>query len=464
MSTPQSKPKSPRLSTASRIGLAMFAIAAAATVIYASNQPLLENEQVDVPDSQIIFQSVGVMASISSDDSYTPTRYTATVTARRRTELSFQASERVDQMLVDQGDRVVQGQLLAVQDDTAIAAQHNAALAQQKQAAAVLAELRRGPRQETIEVARAELSRVNAQLKLAQTTLQRQQRLNRTSAGSQQELDVAASQFNATQATAAAARQRLRELELGTRQEQIDAQEAAFETAVAAVQQAQARLDQTRLRAPFNGRISHRFIDEGSLPQRGTPAFEIIEVDHLEVRFGVAAGVAKHLELDQTLTFTAAQTKIRGTVARISPTLDRATRTQEIVVDVDTADNKTLVDGQTVRIEFAVPTTEPGVWVPTEALQRQVRGLWSVLVIQATPDEQDAHGLKDIAEVARRDVELLATWGQWSRVRGTLEPNEQVIVSGSSRVSAGQRVQVQMMTMAPPWQDATLRLSHGRTP
>lgn len=414
-------------------------------------------------DANVVLQQVGVMKLISEQDSFTPLRYTATVVARRKSQLSFQASERVEELLVDEGARVERGQLLARQDDKAIVAQHSAAVARQKQAAAVLAELKHGPRRETIEAARAELNRLLAQGDLTKTTLKRQLRLQKTGAGARQEYDVAASEDAAMQAAIESAKQRLQELQTGTRQEQIDAQQAAFEIAVATAQQTQARLDQTRLKAPFSGRISRRYIDEGSLVQVGSPAFEIVEVDHLEIRFGVGLGVAKQLALRQRLPFSANDQTFIGTVAQIRPTLDRATRTQEVIVDVDAEDAPNLVDGQTVRIEFAAPANQPGTWLPTEALQRQLRGLWSVLVLET---EQPASGAEGASHsnprVARRDVELLATWGDWSRVHGTLEEDDLVIVSGSSRVSVGQRVAAQTVQLDPPWQGQAVRLSDRR--
>ena len=423
----------------------------------------------DLPTADIVLQQVGVMKLISQQDAFTPLRYTATVVARRKSQLSFQASERVDELLVDEGDRVEQGQLLARQDDTAIEALHNAAVARQKQAAAVLAELKSGPRRETIEVARAELNRLMAQRDLTKTTLKRQKRLQQTRAGSRQEYDIASSEDEAMQAAIKSAQQRLKELETGTRQEKIDAQQAAYEIAVATVQQTQARLDQTRLTAPFSGRISKRFIDEGSLAQVGSPAFEIVEVDHLEIRFGVALGVAKQLEVGQRLPFSTADDQtFMGSVTQIQPTLDRATRTQEIIVDVDAENTKSLVDGQTVRIEIATPAAQPGTWLPTEALQRQVRGLWSVLVLDRENENQENQtpdadaSVNPNPRVARRDVELLATWGNWSRVQGTLEANDQVIVSGSSRVSVGQRVAAQTVQLDPPWKDQAFELSDRR--
>ena len=425
-------------------------------------------ELSEAPASAVVLQQVGVMPLISQQDAAMPLRYTATVVARRRTQLAFQATERVDQLLVDEGDTVDAGQLLARQDDTVISAEHQSAVASMKQADAVLQELKQGPRPETIAAARAELEQLKAQAGLASMTLRRQTQLQNANAGSRQEMDTASSNRNATRAAVQSAQQRLQELEAGTREEKIDAQQATFEMAKSRVQQTQARLDQTRLVAPFAGSIARRFIDEGSLPQPGSPAFEIVEVGHLEVRFGVSPKVAKQLKVDQALPFSLGNESFTATVRKIQPTLDRSTRTQEVIADVDADDTQWLVDGQTVRIEFAVPATEPGWWLPTESLQRQVRGLWSVLVLEANNVGESATGAavdktSPIGTVAvRRDVELLATWGQWSRVRGTLDASDQVIVAGSSRVSAGQHVDASAIKIAPPWEKNTVKLS-GRS-
>jgi len=376
-----------------------------------------------------------------------PQRYTATVVARRTSQLAFQATERVEEILCDAGDYVTKGQLLARQNKAAILAQYNAAVAQSKQTAAVLAELEKGPRAETIEAARADLIRLKAQSALAQSNLRRQEKLRKTTASTEQEYDAARFESAATKASVTSAQQKLNELKAGTRTEQIEAQRGALDVIKATIEQAKTRLDQTELFAPFSGRISKRFMDEGSLPQPGVPVLEILETDQLEVRFGVAPNIAQQCSPGEILTFTADDRSHKGTIQQIQPTLDRSTRTQQIIVRV--IDSANLVDGQTVRVEFAVQSKDPGYWIPTEALQPQVRGLWSVLVANGSPGDPTANGE---AVTQRRDVEVLATWGTWSRVRGTLEESDRVIVEGGSRVSAGQVVSVMQYDATFPWQ------------
>lgn len=413
-----------------------------------------ENAVAGTTFNSIQLQNVGVMRLDESATSIMPQRYTATVVARRTSQLAFQASERVDEILVDEGDRVAAGQLLARQDQAAIKAQYDAAVARERQTAAVLAELEQGPREETIEAARAELLRLEAQANLSDVTLRRQSQLRTSRAISAQEYDASRFDREASTAAASSAQQQLDELLAGTRKEQIDAQKAALDVVIAVVAQAKARLDQTELSAPFAGQISQRFIDEGSLPQRGSPVLEIVETGHLELRFGVAPTIASELKIGQPLTCTANQNLIRGSIKQIQPKLDRSTRTQLIIVSVDENEGS-LVDGQTVRIEFAIRSDVAGFWIPSESLQPQVRGLWSVLV--AEPDDAEAASI-----AKRRDVEVLATWGSFSRVRGTLSATDLVIVEGSNRISSGQRVQTSLQPIELPWENgATVQLNTG---
>lgn len=424
-----------------------MAIAVVAGAIWYLQRPgRAADSDTDPLLDSVVLQPVSVMRVSRSESSIMPQRYTATVVARRTSLLAFQATERVDKILVDEGDYVAEGQLLASQDQAAIRAQYEAAVARSRQTSAVLAELEKGPREETIEAARAELLRLQAQSELSRSNFQRQANLRKTRASSAQEYDAAKFEAAASIAAVGAAKQKLGELEAGTRKEQIDAQKGALGVINATIEQAKTRLDQTELYAPFSGRISKRFIDEGSLPQRGSPVFEIVESDHLEVRFGVSPEIAAKLSPGDPLTFTGSGRTHAGNIKQIQPKLDRATRTRQVIVRVSDSSDSGLVDGQTVTVEFAIESNVPGFWIPTESLQPQVRGLWSVLVA----NDPEANSGDVTAE--RRDVEVLATWGSWSRVRGTLEESDRVIVEGGTRISSGQKVAVSVSKPVLPWQ------------
>ena len=406
--------------------------------------------------SSVVLQEVGVMPIQISESAVMPRRYTATVVARRTSQLAFQASERIDEVLVDEGDTVSKGQLLARQDESTNKAMLQAAQARTAQSAAFLAELESGPRKETIESARAELVRLQAQSKQADADYQRMDSLLKSRASSAEEFDSAKFEALAARGAFNSAQQKLDELVAGTRDEQVAAQRAALAIDTANAAAAKIRLEQTGLHAPFDGRISRRFFDEGSMPQPGDPVLEIVENDQLEVRFGVSPRIAKELQVGMTLSLKSDQHAFQATIKQVRPKLERSTRTQPVIASVIPADGLSLVDGETAEVQFAIRSESPGFWLPTEALQPQVRGLWSVLVAE-TPDAEKTETKTSTDRPAesiarRRDVEVLATWGEWSRVRGTLEPSDRVIIAGGSRVSAGQRVIASDAAVEFPWQ------------
>jgi len=398
-----------RGSAANLVGAIIVVAAIVAGLLYVQHRSQTVAPKPATPEPSVVLQQVRVMRVSQTDSAVMPQRYTATVVARRTSQLAFQATERVDRILCGEGDYVTKGQLLAQQDQAALKSQYDAAVARSEQTAAVLAELEKGPRKETIDAARADLSQLKARSQGAMAEYRRQAKLRKTRASSASEYDAARFDAEAAKSAVEAAEQKLRELLAGTREEQINAQRGALGVITATIAQAKTRLDQTNLYAPFAGRISRRFVDEGSLPQRGAAVLEIVESDHLEVRFGVSPEIARELQLGDSLTFTSRDVSAVGELKQVQPKLDRSTRTQMVIATLSEPEKTGMVDGQMVGVEFAVASKTPGFWIPTEALQPQLRGLWSVLIAA------DSEGGEAIAQ--RRDVEVLATWGRWNLVR-----------------------------------------------
>jgi len=313
-----------RGSAANLVGAIVVVAAIVAGLLYVQHRSQTVAPKPATPEPSVVLQQVRVMRVSQTDSAVMPQRYTATVVARRTSQLAFQATERVDRILCGEGDYVTKGQLLAQQDQAALKSQYDAAVARSKQTAAVLAELEKGPRKETIDAARADLSQLKAR---------------------SQGYDAARFDAEAAKSAVEAAEQKLRELLAGTREEQINAQRGALGVITATIAQAKTRLDQTNLYAPFAGRISRRFVDEGSLPQRGAAVLEIVESDHLEVRFGVSPEIARELQLGDSLTFTSRDVSAVGELKQVQPKLDRSTRTQMVIATLSEPEKTGMVDG-----------------------------------------------------------------------------------------------------------------------
>jgi RND family efflux transporter MFP subunit len=188
-------------------------------------------------------------------------------------------------------------------------------------------------------------------------------------------------------------------------------------------------LDDTKLVAPFGGRVSERFIDEGTVIASGTPVVEVIDDTELEAWIGLPPSAALTLQVGQHCELSVVDVPVRATVQSLAPDVQQSTRTRNVILRLQASD-PVVLPRQVVRMAVTEKVSDAGYWVPTTALTRGKRGLWSLYVV-----EDDV--------VARRDVELLDTVGSDSFVRGTLQPGDRIVASGTHRVVLGQRVVVQ---------------------
>lgn len=214
--------------------------------------------------------------------------YRGVVVPSKQTELSFRVSGRVGSVVVEEGTSVLRGDRLASLETATIEAEIAASEAVIEGAEAVLAELVAGPRRQTIEVAQAELRRLKAAVELAESTVGRQQSLARSNAASPQQLDDAMSNLEQQRAAFSAAEQRLYELREGTRSEQIVAQRARVASLRADLQSLRVRLADHSIVAPFDGVVSRRYLDPGTIVGPASRALRVLQIDPLEARFGVA--------------------------------------------------------------------------------------------------------------------------------------------------------------------------------
>ena len=112
-----------------------------------------------------------------------------------------------------------------------------------------------------------------------------------------------------------------------------------------------------------------------------------------------------------------------------------------VVLTLDKSAAREVSSGQVARLELAETIFTSGYWLPTTALVRGGRGLWSCYVT-GEPAELESlpTNMNQPFRVERRDVEVLHTESDRALVRGTLQPNDQVIVNGTHRLVLGQLV------------------------
>ncbi len=361
-------------------------------------------------------------------DSYRRRRvYTGRIVARRTADLGFERLAKLVRVAADEGDRVEQGAVLAEIDTRSLRLARKETLALRAQAAAKLAELRRGPRRQTIGAARARVHDLEAQLELSRRKLKRARSLRARETIGQEALDESEFATRALEARLEAAQQHLDELVEGTRKEQVQAQEALVAQLDAQLASIDLELEKSVLRAPFGGRIARRFADEGHVVAPRELVLRLVESDALEARVGLPARMAGSLRPGRGLPVSVDGRLWKAKFRIAMPDLDRVARTRTVVLDLEPGAAAAVVPGQIARVETDEKVETDGFWLANTALVKSTRGLWSVYV------------LRD-GRLERREVEVLYTQSDRVLVRGTLESGELVMKSGTHRVVPGQRV------------------------
>ncbi|MEM9644131.1 MAG: efflux RND transporter periplasmic adaptor subunit [Planctomycetota bacterium] len=431
-------------------------------------------------DRDAVFVDVFEAGEIPPPESFQ--RYRGTVIARRDSSLGFRRGGRVIRVWVNEGDSVQQGQRIAELDTAELVATQGRLQAQLASAQAALDEAISGPRVERIRVAAAEANRSAARLNQARANLDRQERLDNRGAGSRQTLDDARFEVEQWKADSEAAQARHAELLEGTRVEQLAAARAAVAQAKAALDQNAVQFEDSLVTAPFDGVVASRNIDEGAIVSPDAIAVRLIEAPPLEARFGLPPAAASRLTFESRLMIESTTETLSARLVRRHPLLDLETRTR--TVDVVFAPDANVLVGQSVTLLLrdnkrslassvsperpltggaSIGSVAPSGdavarraaashWVPTGALARSSRGLWSVMV--AVPIDRvspDAATVSDrpVSKIERRDVRVLRTTGALSEITGMLEPGEWVVASGLHRIGPGVKVIAKVGSPSP---------------
>ena len=266
------------------------------------------------------------------------------VTARRLATVSSKITGKVQSVYIEEGQRVKEGEILARLDPQDAEAQREVAASQ-------------------LASSQSQLAEAQAQLVLAKSNYNRNRELAAKQLVSKQALDTAKAEFDT------------RTARLASVQKQV---------ALAMDQQAVAQLgvDNTVIRAPFDGVIIAKAAQPGEMisPISGgggsirTGIGTMVDMDSLEVQVDVNEAyigrVTPGMPVEAVLN-AYPDWKIPGTVIAIVPTADRSKATVKVRVALDSKDPR-IVPDMGVRVSFleknesGKPLT--GFWIPNSAL------------------------------------------------------------------------------------------------
>jgi HlyD family secretion protein len=202
----------------------------------------------------------------------------------RQVQLAFNASDRIDRMLVREGEAVRRGQRLATLDTARL--QQNVALLEAQWAAQqqVVVRLKAGNRPEEIRKARADADAARIDAENAERTYRRLNDLVAQKFVAKQQADDAKAAADAAQAKFEAAQATRRLEELGARVEDVAAAQATLKAHEAALAIARRQLADASLYAPADGIVQDRILEPGDMASPQLPVYTLALTDPIWVR------------------------------------------------------------------------------------------------------------------------------------------------------------------------------------
>ncbi len=233
-------------------------------------------------------------------------------------DLAFKIAGRLLERIVDEGDTVAAGQVVARLDASDQEVMVARAQAEADFARAFLAKLESGSRPEEVAEARAGLAQARAaakaaesRLKLARDDLQRYKDLWAQQVISQQKFDQAQSAYETALNTSREASARIRSAEAGLklvlagpRKEEIDQARAQVAVSEQALALARRQLADTRLLAPTQGVVLSKAAEPGSFLNPGTPVITVGDLDHVWLRAYINETDLGRVRLNQVVKVT----------------------------------------------------------------------------------------------------------------------------------------------------------------
>ncbi len=362
----------------------------------------------------------------------------------RRIEVSSKISGRVERLLVEKGDLVRSGQVLAYLDEREIRAQLEQARATRLAADARLKEALSGSRPQEIQRATAALEEAEATAKTTSYSLDRARRLHTGGVLAQQELDNAQNAYDVAVAQAKVARENLELARIGPRQEQIDLARAQLAESEAAVRWLEAQLENTVIRAPVDGTVLERLIEQGEMVTTGyvsgrgaKSAFcSIANLKDLEVELDINESDISRVRIGQDCSVSPdsyPDRKYKARVREIAPEANRQKATIQVKVAIEAPDEY-LRPETNAKVNFleekkdTAAARESRILIPKTALVSGGSGS-DVFVVRG------GRAVRQSIEAGRE------LWGQ-VEVRSGLAGGEQLIVRGLEGLKDGDKVTI----------------------
>jgi HlyD family secretion protein len=333
----------------------------------------------------------------------------ATVESRREVELGFDLVGRISDVLVDEGDRVKLGQVVAHLAPEQFTSDVHAATSGVSLAKAAKSRLF------------AEQRRAEATLAFAEQESTRMRALAAAGAVNARDLDLAEQQLALAKADLDRGR-----AALGEAERQIDVASGTTESKAVTVTRA-------ALVSPFDGMVIRRLKDPGNTVTVGTSVLRIVSVDRLWARTAVDESMLAELREGmpaQIALLGDVHAPLRGSVDRIGREVDR--QTHEVLVDVLLAEVPARIAiGRRADVNIELERRESAARIPVAFLHHDANGFFAFV--------------DDGGRIARATLQIGAIGRDFVEVTGGLSPGTIVLdaLHAGGTLSLGRRYRVE---------------------
>lgn len=218
----------------------------------------------------------------------------------------------------------------------------------------------------------------------------------------------------------------------------VDLARSALEGAEAQRGLAQRALSDSKVIAPFSGRVARRFVSKGEFVATGHALFELVDPQHMEVEFHLAERDSSLVELGDAVEVRVApfpEEVFPAQVTVISPTIDSQTRTLRVKAAVENEEGR-LRPGLFARADLGLNDRSDVAMIPEDAIVLRADGSIVFKLVNGN-------------EVERVRITTGVYRDGWVEVASGLGPDDVVVVRGQSRLIDGNVVDVRQVDGSP---------------
>ena len=204
--------------------------------------------------------------------------------------------------------------------------------------------------------------------------------------------------------------------------QELDRANSEFLIAKAQVDLYSVKLEQTFIRAPFDGYIQNRFLDSGTVISPGAPILEIIDSTVVEAHVSVPSNVIEGLKEGEFYNFLIDGKIFSAKLKRFTKMSNQGSDNRLCIFEFNTF----ISPGSISYLQLNQQKLATGAWVPLKSLSQGTQGLWNLYTVSKDSNDQ--------FKVAKEIVELIYVEGNNAYISGTISTGDMVVAGGAEKV------------------------------